>query len=840
MAPCAAENTLSQLVAGQLDAREVALIEAHLDSCSTCFRLLAQVARTSFAGGATPGGMAALEDDDVPVQIEEYLLVRRIGRGAMGQVFQALDTRLDRAVAIKLMAVEHRAELRERFLVEARALARLSHPNVVTIHRVGAIGERPYIVYELVRGTSLDAIVKPVPWRLALDLAIGLARGLTAAHRAGVLHRDIKPANAMLSHEGSVKLLDFGLAKLVESQAELAASPVQPVPSGAVRESPPTLTSTGALLGTPLYMAPEAWRGEAPSESMDVYSLGALVYELCSGNRAHGGRTIDEIREASLTRSVAPLARSVPGVDLRFAAAVDRCLEREPDARWPSAEALGAAFEAATIVPTPAVLPAPRRRVGRAWIVAAGLLLAVGSTITWALREHGSSAASDILHVVVRTSGPGKETIDGVTYDAQGNMYLVGHATSGFELGGHTVASPQPGRSFGYVARLGRDRRVLWMRTLVSTDEVHATAVVLDGAGRVAVSGSYAGAMHDARVPARGSLWDCFVATFDAETGEPGWVRVCGASQSAGRNLAVDRRGNLYVSGELDGQASFGSDRLLGVPLGRAGAPRGSAAPFVASFTRAGVLRWAWTPSGGSGATAKALRVAGDGVYVGGSMIGDVTFAEPSQVSTGGRDGFVARLDADSGRVVWSHRLGSTGDAETLAVDVSSDGHTVAAGGFYTRTMDLGAGEIHTASSGRDAWLATLDAATGATRTVRLPESTGEDDLVRALAFTDDGRLVATGRFDGVLSVDDRSIQSHGRPDVFVLALDAQGRLLRLLGWGGELIDRPGDLRVDDDLLTVTGHFSPVLKQGSSVATLAGGLDGWVAQVRLRAFLTPE
>ncbi|HZI16804.1 MAG TPA: protein kinase, partial [Myxococcus sp.] len=152
-----------------------------------------------------------------PREFEEYRLLRPLGRGAMGQVFLAQDTLLERLVAVKFIATPAGrlpdAAARARFFQEARAIARLQHPNVVAIHRVGEVRGQPYLVSELVRGEPLDRLPRPVDGGQALKLGIGLARGLAAAHRCGVLHRDIKPANAILSEDGEVKLLDFGLAE---------------------------------------------------------------------------------------------------------------------------------------------------------------------------------------------------------------------------------------------------------------------------------------------------------------------------------------------------------------------------------------------------------------------------------------------------------------------------------------------------------------------------------------------------------------------------------------------------------------------------------------------------
>lgn len=315
-----------------------------------------------------------------PQEFDEYALVRKLGRGAMGQVFLAHDTLLDRPVAIKFMLRHRDAHARERFLVEARAVARLQHPNVVTIHRVGELDEHPYIVTEYVRGRSLDRIDKPVPWQEALDYCVDLARGLAAAHRRGVVHRDIKAANSILAEDGAVKLLDFGLAKLdldedaaaswsdsTRSESATASlsdagvadtfiadddeATLPPDPDAASSDehidlgllSPALaggLTTPGAAIGTPYYMAPEVWLGEGATRRSDVYSLGALMYELCTGAPPHHGVRGDELRETIVTTDAAPLASRVDGIDPRFAAIVDRCLTRAPTDRIDSGEAV--------------------------------------------------------------------------------------------------------------------------------------------------------------------------------------------------------------------------------------------------------------------------------------------------------------------------------------------------------------------------------------------------------------------------------------------------------------------------------------------------------------------
>ena len=264
-----------------------------------------------------------------PESFDEYRLVRPLGRGGMGQVFVAHDVLLDRAVAVKFIGASWQSapELRERFLLEARALARLSHPNVVAVHRIGSVDGQLYIVSELVRGQPLSELPRPVPWREVCALLLGLARGLAAAHRAGVLHRDVKPSNAMRGDDGEVKLLDFGIAK-VFGKREGAGEPLSRSSERAA-QVPIDLTGSGAIIGTLPYMAPEVLAGEAASRRSDLYSLGVLAYELCADRlpRREGAAPL-------------PSLALIAGVDARFAALIDRCLRVDPAERLGSADEL--------------------------------------------------------------------------------------------------------------------------------------------------------------------------------------------------------------------------------------------------------------------------------------------------------------------------------------------------------------------------------------------------------------------------------------------------------------------------------------------------------------------
>jgi len=297
-----------------------------------------------------------------PEEFDEYRLVRPIGRGRTGRVFLAHDTLLERPVAVKFIPALG-AHALARFLVEARAAARIQHPNVVTLYRVGQLEEQPYLVSEFIRGRSLDRLPVPQPWERVLAMGRDLARGLSAAHRRGVLHRDIKPGNAVLTESGEVKLLDFGLAKLLdraaggtEADASKHSAPLA-LPAELDPEASPNLGARsldgvflpslprGSLVGTPYYMSPEAWAGEALTARSDVYSLGVVLYELCAGKGPFRDVPWRELPEKVRGQDAGPLARAAPGVDAAFAAIIDKCLRREPSERYATASQLLDALE---------------------------------------------------------------------------------------------------------------------------------------------------------------------------------------------------------------------------------------------------------------------------------------------------------------------------------------------------------------------------------------------------------------------------------------------------------------------------------------------------------------
>ncbi|WP_275439075.1 bifunctional serine/threonine-protein kinase/formylglycine-generating enzyme family protein [Archangium violaceum] len=309
--------------------------------------------------GSSPASRSNVDGWTPPEAFDEYRLMRLLGHGATGRVYLARDTLLDRPVAVKFVRALDAGAL-TRFLVEARAAARVQHPNVVTLYRVGQLENHPYLISEFVRGTTLDRLPRPLPWERVLELGKQLARGLGAAHRRGVLHRDIKPGNAILTETGEVKLLDFGLAKLLDPEAPVpgdsalaeagAGLPLLPdldpdALAGSLDGVDLPSLPEGMLVGTPYFMSPEAWAGGELTTRSDVYSLGLVLYELCAGSGPFRNVPLRELSVVIAHRDARPLAEVAPGVDPDFAAVVDRCLRRAPEERYASAVLLLDALE---------------------------------------------------------------------------------------------------------------------------------------------------------------------------------------------------------------------------------------------------------------------------------------------------------------------------------------------------------------------------------------------------------------------------------------------------------------------------------------------------------------
>jgi tetratricopeptide (TPR) repeat protein len=319
----------------------------------------------------------------VPDRLGPYELIAPLGAGGMGEVYQARDVRLNRVVAIKVLATGalERPQARERFEREARAIAALNHPHICTLHDIGHDAGVDFLVMEYVDGKTLaarlaDAVAGPLPIDEAIRYARQIAEAIDAAHRAGITHRDLKPSNIMLTKSGA-KLLDFGVAKLRRPAPAIA---------GLQEDSTHTLdiTREGALVGTVRYMAPEVLDGKPADARSDLFSYGTVVYEMVTGKPAFNGSSDARLVAAILNEEPPPILTVRPEAPPAIDWIVRTCLAKDPDERWQDARDVvrqlrlidqGHAERLPTPTPLPAERPAPRRGRTR-WRWAAPALLA--------------------------------------------------------------------------------------------------------------------------------------------------------------------------------------------------------------------------------------------------------------------------------------------------------------------------------------------------------------------------------------------------------------------------------------------------------------------------------
>ncbi|HEX3757613.1 MAG TPA: serine/threonine-protein kinase [Kofleriaceae bacterium] len=301
-----------------------------------------ELARTATAGATASDAPA----EPVGATLGRYRLERELGAGAMGVVHAAFDPDLERRIALKVLrGATATAQARDRLLREARAMARLSHPNVVTVHEVGTAGGRDFVAMELIVGESLAEWLRATRRSPAaiLDAFRDAGRGLAAAHAAGIVHRDFKPHNVLRSRDGRIVVTDFGLAR--EAHGALSPALDATLPAGELGASSTAsassplagLTMTGALLGTPAYMAPEQWSGGAVTPATDQFAFCVALWEALAGQRPYPGPTLDDLR-AQVGRG--PAALDASRIPRRVRGLLRRGLDPDPARRWPSMDAL--------------------------------------------------------------------------------------------------------------------------------------------------------------------------------------------------------------------------------------------------------------------------------------------------------------------------------------------------------------------------------------------------------------------------------------------------------------------------------------------------------------------
>ncbi|MDQ5871634.1 MAG: serine/threonine-protein kinase, partial [Acidobacteriota bacterium] len=311
-----------------------------------------------------------------------FEILAPLGAGGMGEVYRARDSRLGREVAVKVLSSEFSADpdRRRRFEQEARSASALNHPNIITIHEIGSSGPTVYIAMELVEGGTLRDLLHagPVPAKRLFDLAFQIADAVAKAHAAGIVHRDLKPENVMISSDGAVKVLDFGLAKLQKPLAEQSSN-----------LETAQQTNAGSVLGTVGYMSPEQASGKPVDFRSDQFSLGSILYEMATGKRAFQRGTTAETLTAIIREDAEPVERVNGSVPAPFRWIVERCLQKDPEERYASTRDLARDLRSVRehisevlVVTEPGGAPRPearRRSLSRAALSLIALLAAFGA-----------------------------------------------------------------------------------------------------------------------------------------------------------------------------------------------------------------------------------------------------------------------------------------------------------------------------------------------------------------------------------------------------------------------------------------------------------------------------
>ena len=399
-----------------------------------------------------------------------YKIGDKLGAGGMGEVYAAIDTRLDRTVAIKVLP-EHLADdprVRERFEREARAVSSLNHPHICTLFDVGEQDGVNFLVMELVEGDTLQRRLEKgrLPLDQALEYAIQIADALDKAHRQGIVHRDLKPGNIMITKSAGVKLLDFGLAKLKGN-----ADDVSPLSQMATEDPSAPLTAEGTIIGTLQYMAPEQLEAKEADARTDIFAFGAVVYEMVTGKRAFAGETQASLIGAILKDEPGSMAEFETLTPASLDHVIGRCVRKDPDQRWQTATDLMHELRWVRVA-EPAALEEPGPGARQKWIAVVLAPLAAGALVTFlALGSFSPAPAGKVVRSTLDVhegahlgAGADRPLARAFSISPDGsNFVYVGNDGEGTQLYQRALdqyqAVPIPGTEDADVARFSPDGR---------------------------------------------------------------------------------------------------------------------------------------------------------------------------------------------------------------------------------------------------------------------------------------------------------------------------------------------------------------------------------------------